>query len=285
MEKQKVLELSLTAAKMRHLIVDQVYAAASGHPGGSLSIADILTVLYWQELNIDPKEPRKPDRDRVVLSKGHCSPGLYAALALRGYFPVEDLKGFRQTESYLSGHPEMNKVTGVDMSTGSLGQGFSSAVGIALAGKLDQKDYKVYAILGDGEIQEGQVWEAAMSAAHFKLDNLVAILDNNNLQISGSVDKVMSPYPIDEKFAAFGFEVIHIDGNDMNQIEEAIHKARTIKGKPTLILAKTVKGKGVSFMENNYKWHGAAPNKEQYEQAVGELDAEIARLEKEVAAQ
>ncbi len=285
MEKQKVLELSLTAAKMRRLIVDQVYAAASGHPGGSLSIADILAVLYWQELNIDPKEPRKADRDRVVLSKGHCSPGLYAALALRGYFPVEDLKGFRQTESYLSGHPEMNKVKGVDMSTGSLGQGFSSAVGIALAGKLDQKDYRVYAILGDGEIQEGQVWEAAMSAAHFKLDNLVAILDNNNLQISGSVDKVMSPYPIDEKFAAFGFEVIHIDGNDMNQIEEAIHKARTIKGKPTLILAKTVKGKGVSFMENNYKWHGAAPNKEQYEQAVGELDAEIARLEKEVAAQ
>ncbi len=285
MEKQKVLELSLAAAKMRRLIVDQVYAAASGHPGGSLSIADILAVLYWQELNIDPKEPRKADRDRVVLSKGHCSPGLYAALALRGYFPVEDLKGFRQTESYLSGHPEMNKVTGVDMSTGSLGQGFSSAVGIALAGKLDQKDYKVYAILGDGEIQEGQVWEAAMSAAHFKLDNLVAILDNNNLQISGSVDKVMSPYPIDEKFAAFGFEVIHIDGNDMNQIEGAIHKARTIKGKPTLILAKTVKGKGVSFMENNYKWHGSAPNKEQYEQAVGELDAEIARLEKEVAAQ
>ena len=285
MEKQKVLELSLAAAKMRRLIVDQVYAAASGHPGGSLSIADILAVLYWQELNIDPKEPRKADRDRVVLSKGHCSPGLYAALALRGYFPVEDLKGFRQTESYLSGHPEMNKVTGVDMSTGSLGQGFSSAVGIALAGKLDQKDYKVYAILGDGEIQEGQIWEAAMSAAHFKLDNLVAILDNNNLQISGSVDKVMSPYPIDEKFAAFGFEVIHIDGNDMNQIEGAIHKARTIKGKPTLILAKTVKGKGVSFMENNYKWHGAAPNKEQYEQAVGELDAEIARLEKEVAAQ
>lgn len=285
MEKQKVLELSLVAAKMRRLIVDQVYTAASGHPGGSLSIADILAVLYWQELNIDPNEPKKADRDRVVLSKGHCSPGLYAALALRGYFPVEDLKGFRQTKGYLSGHPEMTKVSGVDMSTGSLGQGFSSAVGIALAGKMDQKDYRVYAILGDGEIQEGQIWEAAMSAAHFKLDNLVAILDNNNLQISGEVDKVMSPYPIDEKFAAFGFEVIHIDGNDLVQIEQAIQKARAIKGKPTLILAKTVKGKGVSFMENNYKWHGSAPNKEQYEQAIQELDAEIARLEKEVAAQ
>ena len=285
MEKQKVLELSLIAAKMRRLIVDQVYAAASGHPGGSLSIADILTVLYWQELNIDPNEPRKADRDRVVLSKGHCSPGLYAALALRGYFPVEDLKGFRRIESYLSGHPDMNAVKGVDMSTGSLGQGFSAAVGMALAGKMDKKDYRVYAILGDGEIQEGQIWEAAMSAAHFKLDNLVAILDNNNLQISGDVDKVMSPYPIDQKFAAFGFEIIHIDGNDMNQIEAAFQKARTIKGKPTLILAKTVKGKGVSYMENNYNWHGAAPNKEQYEQAVQELDAEIARLEKEVAAQ
>ncbi len=285
MEKQKVLELSLIAAKMRRLIVDQVYAAASGHPGGSLSIADILTVLYWQELNIDPNEPKKADRDRVVLSKGHCSPGLYAALALRGYFPVEDLKGFRRIESYLSGHPDMNAVKGVDMSTGSLGQGFSAAVGMALAGKMDKKDYRVYAILGDGEIQEGQIWEAAMSAAHFKLDNLVAILDNNNLQISGDVDKVMSPYPIDQKFAAFGFEVIHIDGNDMNQIEAAFQKARTIKGKPTLILAKTVKGKGVSYMENNYNWHGAAPNKEQYEQAVQELDAEIARLEKEVAAQ
>jgi len=285
MEKQKVLELSLIAAKMRRLIVDQVYAAASGHPGGSLSIADILTVLYWQELNIDPNDPRKADRDRVVLSKGHCSPGLYAALALRGYFPVEDLKGFRRIESYLSGHPDMNAVKGVDMSTGSLGQGFSAAVGMALAGKMDKKDYRVYAILGDGEIQEGQIWEAAMSASHFKLDNLVAILDNNNLQISGDVDKVMSPYPIDQKFAAFGFEVIHIDGNDMNQIEAAFQKARTVKGKPTLILAKTVKGKGVSYMENNYNWHGAAPNKEQYEQAVQELDAEIARLEKEVAAQ
>ena len=204
MEKQKVLELSLIAAKMRRLIVDQVYAAASGHPGGSLSIADILTVLYWQELNIDPNDPRKADRDRVVLSKGHCSPGLYAALALRGYFPVEDLKGFRRIESYLSGHPDMNAVKGVDMSTGSLGQGFSAAVGMALAGKMDKKDYRVYAILGDGEIQEGQIWEAAMSASHFKLDNLVAILDNNNLQISGDVDKVMSPYPIDQKFAAFG---------------------------------------------------------------------------------
>ena len=285
MEKQKVLELSLIAAKMRRLIVDQVYAAASGHPGGSLSIADFLTVLYWQELNIDPNDPRKADRDRVVLSKGHCSPGLYAALALRGYFPVEDLKGFRRIESYLSGHPDMNAVKGVDMSTGSLGQGFSAAVGMALAGKMDKKDYRVYAILGDGEIQEGQIWEAAMSASHFKLDNLVAILDNNNLQISGDVDKVMSPYPIDQKFAAFGFEVIHIDGNDMNQIEAAFQKARTVKGKPTLILAKTVKGKGVSYMENNYNWHGAAPNKEQYEQAVQELDAEIARLEKEVAAQ
>ena len=188
MEKQKVLELSLIAAKMRRLIVDQVYAAASGHPGGSLSIADILTVLYWQELNIDPNEPRKADRDRVVLSKGHCSPGLYAALALRGYFPVEDLKGFRRIESYLSGHPDMNAVKGVDMSTGSLGQGFSAAVGMALAGKMDKKDYRVYAILGDGEIQEGQIWEAAMSASHFKLDNLVAILDNNNLQISGDVE-------------------------------------------------------------------------------------------------
>lgn len=282
MERQTELTLSLTAAKIRRWIIEEVFQAASGHPGGSMSIAELLASLYWQEMKNDVQNPKDPDRDRLVLSKGHCAPALYAALALRGYFPVEDLKGFRKVDSYLSGHVEMLHIPGVDMSAGSLGQGFSAAVGIALGAKLDGRDYRTYAIMGDGEIQEGQIWEAAMSAAHYKLDNLVAIVDNNNLQISGDVDKVMNPYPIDEKFAAFGFHIIQIDGNDFGQIEAAFAEARSVKGKPTLILAKTVKGKGVSFMENNFAWHGAAPNQEQYETATGELDAEIARLEKEV---
>ena len=278
----KTNNLSLNAAKIRRWVLEAVYSAKSGHIGGSFSLADILAALYFEEMKIDPQNPRGPGRDRFVLSKGHCSPGLYAALALRGYFPVEDLRGFRDIKSPLSGHVEMNGVPGVDMSAGSLGQGFSAAIGMALAAKLDQKDYRVYCALGDGEVQEGQIWEAAMSAAHYKLDNLCAILDNNNLQISGAVDQVLSPYPLDEKFAAFGFEVIGADGNDPDSIRAGLAKARAVKGKPSLILAKTVKGKGVSFMENNYAWHGAPPNKEQYEQAAGELDAAIAKLEQEV---
>ena len=282
---QSIENLKAICKDIRADIVKMTAAAGSGHPGGSLSSVELLAALYFNVLNHRPEEPNWPDRDRFILSKGHVCPVLYSVMARTGYFPVEELMTLRKFGSRLQGHPNVKVLPGLESSSGSLGQGLSIANGLALAAKLNNKSYRVYCLMGDGELQEGQIWEAAMSAAHFKLDNLVAILDNNNLQISGDVDKVMSPYPIDQKFAAFGFEIIHIDGNDMNQIEAAFQKARTIKGKPTLILAKTVKGKGVSYMENNYNWHGAAPNKEQYEQAVQELDAEIARLEKEVAAQ
>ena len=275
-------DLALTSARIRRWALEAIFSARSGHIGGSLSLAEILSVLYWREMRADPVAPRDPGRDRLVLSKGHCSPGLYAALALRGYFPLEDLRGFRSLGSYLSGHVEMNKVPGIDMSAGSLGQGLSAAVGMALAAKLDKKDYRTFCILGDGEVQEGQIWEAAMSAPHLKLDNLVVIVDNNNLQISGKVDEILNPYPLDEKFAAFGFEVLHCDGHDFASIEKAFAQAKQTKGRPAMILARTVKGKGVSFMENKVGWHGSPPNKEQYEQAAAELDAVIAGLERQV---
>lgn len=265
-------ELQLKANEVRKGIVTAVHAAKAGHPGGSLSAADIFTYLYFEELNIDPKDPKKPDRDRFVLSKGHTAPGLYSALALRGYFPVEDLKTLRHLGSYLQGHPDMKHIPGVDMSSGSLGQGISAAVGMAIAGKLDNADYRVYTLLGDGEIQEGQVWEAAMLAAHKKLDNLVVIVDNNNLQIDGAIDEVNSPYPIDKKFEAFNFHVINIDGNDFDQIDAAFKEAKTVKGCPTAIIAKTIKGKDVSFMENQAGWHGKAPNDEEYAVAMADLE-------------
>ena len=266
------LELMKTANEVRKGIVTAVHSAKAGHPGGSLSAADIFTYLYFEEMNIDPKEPKKADRDRFVLSKGHTAPGLYSVLAQRGYFSVEDLKTLRHTGSYLQGHPDMKHIPGVDMSSGSLGQGISAAVGMAIAGKLDNADYRVYTLLGDGEIQEGQVWEAAMLAAHKKLDNLVVIVDNNNLQIDGAIDEVNSPYPIDKKFEAFNFHVINIDGNDFDQIDAAFKEAKTVKGCPTAIIAKTIKGKDVSFMENQASWHGVAPNDEQYVQAMEELN-------------
>ena len=258
-----------------------IYNAASGHPGGSLSIADILSVLYFEKMNIDPENPKMADRDRFVLSKGHCAPVLYGILAERGYFPTEHCATFRQASSNLQGHPDMKGVPGVDMSTGSLGQGISAANGMALSAKLDNKDYRVYTILGDGEIEEGQVWEAAMFAAHYKLDNLTAFLDFNGLQIDGDIREVMNSTPIDKKFEAFNWNVITIDGHDYDQIRNAIDEAQKVKGKPTIIISKCVKGKGVSFMENQAGWHGAAPNKEQYEQAIAELDAKIAELEAE----
>ena len=242
-----------------------------GHPGGSLSIADILTVLYFNELNIDEKNPKWENRDRLVLSKGHCSPALYSCLANRGFFKLERLKTFRKIDSNLQGHPDMNKVPGVDMTTGSLGQGLSAANGMAIAGKLDKKDYRVYCILGDGEIEEGQIWEASMAAKKYKLDNLCVILDNNNLQIDGTIEEVMSSYPIDEKFRSFGFEIIKINGHDIEEILKAFEVARNVKGKPTLIIAKTIKGKGVSYMENKVGWHGKAPNEEEFNQAIKEL--------------
>ena len=266
------LELMKTANEVRKGIVTAVHSAKAGHPGGSLSAADIFTYLYFEEMNIDPKEPKKADRDRFVLSKGHTAPGLYSVLAQRGYFPVEDLKTLRHTGSYLQGHPDMKHIPGVDMSSGSLGQGISAAVGMAIAGKLDNADYRVYTLLGDGEIQEGQVWEAAMLAAHKKLDNLVVIVDNNNLQIDGAIDEVNSPYPIDKKFEAFNFHVINIDGNDFDQIDAAFKEAKTVKGCPTAIIAKTIKGKDVSFMENQAGWHGKAPNDEEYAVAMAELE-------------
>ena len=266
------LELQKTANEIRKGIVSGVHAAKAGHPGGSLSAADIFTYLYFEEMNIDPKEPKKADRDRFVLSKGHTAPGLYSVLAQRGYFPVEDLKTLRHTGSYLQGHPDMKHIPGVDMSSGSLGQGISAAVGMAIAGKLDNADYRVYTLLGDGEIQEGQVWEAAMLAAHKKLDNLVVIVDNNNLQIDGAIDEVNSPYPIDKKFEAFNFHVINIDGNDFDQIDAAFKEAKTVKGCPTAIIAKTIKGKDVSFMENQAGWHGKAPNDEEYAVAMADLE-------------
>ena len=266
------LELQKIANEVRKDIVTAVHAAKAGHPGGSLSAADLFTYLYFEELNIDPKEPKKADRDRFVLSKGHTAPGLYSVLAERGYFPKEDLKTLRHLGSYLQGHPDMKHIPGVDMSSGSLGQGISAAVGMAIAGKLDNADYRVYTLLGDGEIQEGQVWEAAMLAAHQKLDNLVVIVDNNNLQIDGAIDEVNSPYPIDKKFEAFNFHVINIDGNDFDQIDAAFKEAKTVKGCPTAIIAKTIKGKGVSFMENQAGWHGKAPNDEEYAVAMADLE-------------
>lgn len=266
------LELQKTANEVRKGIVTAVHSAKAGHPGGSLSAADIFTYLYFEEMNIDPKEPKKADRDRFVLSKGHTAPGLYSALAYRGYFPVEDLKTLRHLGSYLQGHPCMQETPGVDMSSGSLGQGISAAVGMALAAKMDDKDYRTYTLLGDGEIQEGQVWEAAMFAGHRKLDNLVVIIDNNGLQIDGKIDDVCSPYPIDKKFEAFNFHVINIDGNDFDQIDAAFKEAKATKGMPTAIICKTVKGKGVSFMENNAGWHGKAPNDEEYAIAMADLE-------------
>ena len=265
-------ELQLTAVKVRKGIVTAVHAAKAGHPGGSLSAADIFTYLYFKEMNIDPKDPRKPDRDRFVLSKGHTAPGLYSAMANRGYFPVEELTTLRKLGSRLQGHPNMNDVPGIDMSSDSLGQGLSAADGMALAARLDGKSYRVYCLCGDGELQEGQIWEAAMFAGAKGLDNLCVIVDNNNLQIDGTVEEVCSPYPIDKKFEAFNFHVINIDGNDFDQIEKAFEEARATKGKPTCIVAKTVKGKGVSFMENNVSWHGTAPNDEQYAVAMADLD-------------
>ncbi len=266
------LELMKTANEVRKGIVTAVHSAKSGHPGGSLSAADIFTYLYFEEMNIDPKEPKKADRDRFVLSKGHTAPGLYSALANRGYFPIEDLTTLRHVGSYLQGHPDMKHIPGVDMSSGSLGQGISAAVGMAIAAQISDEDYRVYTLLGDGEIQEGQVWEAAMLAGFRKLDNLVVIVDNNNLQIDGTITEVNSPYPIDQKFEAFNFHVITIDGNDFDQIAAAFAEARTVKGQPTAIVAKTVKGKGVSFMENQVGWHGSAPNDEQYAEAMKELE-------------
>lgn len=269
------LELQITANEVRKGIVTAVHSAKAGHPGGSLSAADIFTYLYFEEMNIDPKNPKKPDRDRFVLSKGHTAPGLYSTLAQRGYFPVEDLKTLRHLGSYLQGHPDMKHIPGVDMSSGSLGQGISAAVGMALSAKLTDDDYRVYTLLGDGEIQEGQVWEAAMFAGFRRLDNLVVIVDNNGLQIDGPVDQVCSPYPIDEKFKAFNFHVIDLkDGNDMDQIADAFKEARNTKGMPTAIIAHTVKGKGVSFMENQVGWHGKAPNDEEYAVAMEDLRKE-----------
>ncbi len=266
------LELMKTANEIRKGIVTAVHSAKCGHPGGSLSAADIYTYLYFEEMNIDSKEPKKADRDRFVLSKGHTAPGLYSTLAHRGYFPVEDLQTLRHVGSYLQGHPDMKHIPGVDMSSGSLGQGISAAVGMALAAKLSNDDYRVYTLLGDGEIQEGQVWEASMMAGFRKLDNLVVIVDNNNLQIDGAIDEINSPYPIDKKFEAFNFHVITIDGNDFDQIDAAFKEARETKGVPTAIIAKTVKGKGVSYMENAVGWHGKAPNDEEYAIAIEELE-------------
>ena len=266
------LELQKKANEVRKGIVTAVHSAKAGHPGGSLSAADMFTYLYFEEMNIDPENPKKEDRDRFVLSKGHTAPGLYSVLAHRGYFPVEDLKTLRKLGSYLQGHPCMQETPGVDMSSGSLGQGLSAAVGMALAAKMDDKDYRVYCLCGDGEIQEGQIWEAAMFAGHRKLDNLVVIVDNNGLQIDGKVEDVCSPYPIDKKFEAFNFHAINIDGNDMDQIAAAMKEARETKGMPTAIIMKTVKGKGVSFMENNAGWHGKAPNDEEYAIAMADLD-------------
>ena len=266
------LELQQMANEVRKGIVTAVHSAKAGHPGGSLSAADVFTYLYFEEMNIDPKDPKKPDRDRFVLSKGHTAPGYYSALALRGFFPVEDLPSLRHIGSYLQGHPCMQHTPGVDMSSGSLGQGISAAVGMALAAKLDGKNYRVYTLLGDGEIQEGQVWEASMFAGHRKLDNLCVIVDNNGLQIDGNVADVCSPYPIDKKFEAFNFHVINVaDGNDMEQLRAAFEEAKTVKGMPTVIIMKTVKGKGVSFMENQASWHGKAPNDEEYAVAMEDL--------------
>ena len=273
MDKLKKLELEKIANRVRQNIIKLVYSAGSGHPGGSLSIADIITYLYFEEMkNIDIKNPKNPDRDRFVLSKGHCAPALYSVLKEKGILTEENMKDFRQVNGILQGHPDMKHIPGIDMTTGSLGQGLSAACGMCIAGKLDKKNYRVYCVLGDGEIEEGQIWEATMSASHYKLDNLCAIIDNNNLQIDGEIGNVLSPYPIDEKFKSFGFNVININGNDFDEIERAMDEAKKCKGKPTAIIAKTTKGKGVSYMENKAEWHGKAPNDEQYTQALKELE-------------
>ena len=266
------LELQKMAIEVRKNLLIGLHAAKAGHPGGSLSAADIFTYLYFEEMNVDPKNPKWEDRDRFVLSKGHTAPGLYATLALKGFFPVEDMVTLRKMGSYLQGHPCIQYTPGIDMSTGSLGQGISAAVGMALAAKMDGKEYRTYTLLGDGEIQEGQVWEAAMFAGFRKLDNLCVIVDNNNLQIDGAIDTVCSPYPIDEKFKAFNFHVINIDGNDLDQLDAAFKEAKATKGMPTAIICRTVKGKGVSFMENQAGWHGMTPNDEQFAQAMEELE-------------
>ncbi|MDD6807600.1 MAG: transketolase [Oscillospiraceae bacterium] len=278
MDSSKKLELQKAAVKVRMNVIEGTFNAKSGHPGGSLSISDIMTYLYMYKMNLNPQDPKMEDRDRFVLSKGHTAPALYGALALRGFFPEEEIKTLRKADSRLQGHPSMHMTPGVDMSTGSLGQGVSVAVGMALGAKISNKTYRVYTVLGDGEIEEGQVWEAAMFAAAKKLDNLVVVVDNNNLQIDGSIDEVNSPYPIDEKFEAFGFNVIKIDGHNFDEIDNAFTAAENCKGKPTAIIAKTVKGKGVSFMENQCGWHGKAPNAEQYEQAMSELKEALSCL-------
>lgn len=279
MTSQEKKQLQILACKVRMGIIESTHAAKCGHPGGSMSATEMLTYLYNKELNVDPKNPQWVDRDRFVLSKGHCAPGLYAALAHRGFFPVEDLLKLRKVGSYLQGHPNMNTVPGVDMSTGSLGQGISTACGMALAAKIQNKDYRIYTLLGDGEIQEGQVWEACMFASHYNLDNLCVIVDNNGLQIDGEVTKVMNPHPIDSKLEAFGFDVQCIDGHDFDAIEAALEHAKTVTGKPCAIVMSTVKGKDVSFMENNAGWHGVAPNDAQYEQAMAELNQKLNELE------
>lgn len=272
MKTTDINELESIAKKVRKSILEQVYSASSGHPGGALSIADILTVLYFNQMNINPEKPDDENRDRVILSKGHASAALYAVLAEKGYFPKKDLKTFRKIDSYLQGHPDMKKIPGVDMSTGSLGQGLSAANGMAMISKLDKKGIRVYCIVGDGEIEEGQIWEAAMTSSKYKLDNLCLIVDNNNLQIDGTIEEVMSSYPIDDKFKSFGFNVINIDGHNYSQIIKAFESAKTCKGKSTVIIAKTIKGKGVSFMENKAEWHGKAPKVEQYEEAIRQLE-------------
>ena len=279
MDEQLKKQLEIAATKVRMGVIEGVYNAKAGHPGGSLSVADTLTYLYMNRMNVDPANPEMADRDRLVLSKGHTAPALYACLAHRGFFPVEELKTLRKIDSRLQGHPVRGNVPGVDMSTGSLGQGISAACGMALSGKISSDTYKVYTVLGDGEIQEGQVWEAAMFAAHYQLDNLVAVVDNNGLQIDGKIGDVMSPYPIDEKFAAFGWHVITINGHDFDEIEKAFNEAETVLNKPTVIIQRSTKGKGVSFMENQCGWHGKAPNDEEYAKAMDELKAHLASLE------
>ena len=281
MDSSEKKQLSLTANRVRQHIIEGTFNAKSGHPGGSLSAADVITYLYFKEMKVDPSNPKWEDRDRFVLSKGHAAPALYGALAVKGFFPEDEIKNLRKPTSFLQGHPDMRKVPGVDMSTGSLGQGVSCAVGMALNGKITGKDYRVYSVLGDGEIQEGQVWEAAMFASHKKLDNLMIFIDNNNLQIDGTMEEVNSPYPIPEKFAAFGWNTVEIDGHDFDQIEDAIAQAKSVKDKPTAVIMHTVKGKGVSFMENQVGWHGVAPNAEQYENAMNELKTAYSALETE----
>lgn len=279
MDEKLVKQLEIEAAKIRIGIIEGVHSAKAGHPGGSLSCADLLAYLYMHRMNVDPADPKSPTRDRMVMSKGHAAPALYATLALRGFFPMEEMKTLRKIDSRLQGHPDMRKVPGVDFSTGSLGQGISAACGMALSGKISCDSYKVYAILGDGEIEEGIVWEAAMFASHYQLDNLIAVVDNNNLQIDGKISDVMSPYPIDEKFKAFGWHVININGHDFNEMEKAFNEAETVMQKPTVIIMRTTKGKGVDYMENSIDWHGKAPGDADYETAMKQLTANLAELE------